>query len=216
MRWGPPRRGSRRWRPIRSKHLDPATTLEVLKSMFPDAKPVVDSKAGVLLVTALPEQQANIEKVLAQLRANTNPDDTRTTRKLSGQAGVSRPSCRSCCRQSLRVRRLQSIRRPAICWYSETRSNRRRLSGRSIQLGRQGGAADRRIEVYPLQNAEPANVLAVVQKLLAAIPDRGRYARPEASWAWSMTPSIWPFKPRSNGLKNSPSKRTSGRSKSTR
>ena len=145
--------------------LDPATTLEVLKSMFPDAKPVVDSKAGVLLVTALPEHQANIEKVLTQLRANAGPD--------AGARLESYPV-----KQSFKseLAQLLSPVAPGATFTIDSRTGNLLVFGNAkqqaavertlIQLGRQSDASDRRIEVYPLQQAEPANVLAVVQRLL--------------------------------------------------
>ncbi|MBL9124612.1 MAG: hypothetical protein JNG90_13335, partial [Planctomycetaceae bacterium] len=145
--------------------LEQTTTLEVLKAMFPDAKPVVDAKGGVLLVTALPEQQAGIEGVLAQLRANVSPDD--------------RPRLESYpVKQAFKAELAQILSplAPGATFTVDSRTGNLLVFGNSeqqaavertlAQLGRQGSATERRVEVYPLQQVEPANALAVVLKLL--------------------------------------------------
>lgn len=144
--------------------LDVAAALEVLKVMLPDAKVVVD-KGGNLLVTAPPEQQESVAQLLAQLKANVSPEDSPRLESYP-------------VKQAFRAELTQILSpvAPGATLSVDSRTGHLLVFGNSqqqaavertlAQLGRSADNTDQKIEIYPLEHAEPTAVLAVIKQLL--------------------------------------------------
>lgn len=146
--------------------LDAKATTDILAALFGDTKVVVDPKVDQLMIYAVPERQAAIQTVLAQLRTDNPPEK---------KPGLERYSIRAGRREQVievlklavpaALLRVDPDSGDLLAW--ATPADQQTIREQIDELGAPAAAAaERQLEVYSLRHSDPATVLALLQKML--------------------------------------------------
>ena len=144
--------------------LDAKATLDILTVLFSDAKFVHDPKADQIVAHGMPDRQAAVQAVLTQLRADhpaeKKPRLVRHPIKQSGREQLM---------ETLKLAVPESVLRidadtgELLAW--ATPAQQEIIAKQIIELGRTGSPqGERQLEVHPIKQADPAGVLALLQK----------------------------------------------------
>jgi type II secretory pathway component GspD/PulD (secretin) len=146
--------------------LDAKATTDVLSALFSDTKVVVDPKVDQLMIYAVPERQAAIQAVLAQLRADNPPEKKPLLERYPIRAGR-REQVLEVLRLAVpaALLRVDPDSGDLLAW--ATPKEQQTIREQIDELGAPAAAAaERQLEVYPLRHSDPATVLALLQKML--------------------------------------------------
>ncbi|MGD9646727.1 MAG: secretin N-terminal domain-containing protein [Pirellulales bacterium] len=148
------------------KGLDAQATTDVLAALFSDTKVVVDPKVDQLMVYAVPERQAAIQTVLAQLHADNPPEKKPRLERYPVRAGR-RAEVLEVLKLAVPAAlvRVDPERGDLLAW--ATPAEHRTIEDQIATLGAPAApAAERQLEVYPLLHSDAATVLELLQKML--------------------------------------------------
>jgi type II secretory pathway component GspD/PulD (secretin) len=146
--------------------LDAKATTDILAALFSDTKVVVDPKVDQLMIYAVPERQAAIQTVLAQLRTDNPPEKKPRLERYSIRAGR-REQVIEVLKLAVpaALLRVDPDSGDLLAWATPT--DQQTIREQIDELGAPAAAAaERQLEVYPLRHSDPATVLALLQKML--------------------------------------------------
>ncbi len=146
--------------------LDAKATTDVLAALFGDTKVVVDPKVDQLMIYAVPERQAAIQTVLAQLRADNPPEKKPRLERYPIRAGR-REQVIEVLKLAVpaALLRVDPDSGDLLAW--ATPADQQTIREQIDELGAPAAAAaERQLEVYPLRHSDPTTVLALLQKML--------------------------------------------------
>lgn len=146
--------------------LDAKATTDVLSVLFSDTKVVVDPKVDQLMVYAVPERQAAIQAVLAQLRTDNPPEKKPLLERYPIRAGR-REQVLEVLKLAVpaALLRVDPDSGDLLAW--ATPKEQQTIREQIDELGAPAAAAaERQLEVYPLRHSDPTTVLALLQKML--------------------------------------------------
>ncbi len=155
--------------PIRSA--DPQSALEMLQTLFPETKLVLDPKAGRLMVWTSPSEQESVKAALEQIEAEA-PEDQKPRFEAYPVYGIGAgPSAAGLLQGQMETLvpnarfTFDSVTTKLIAF--ATPEEHQLITSALAKLGR-GGTAEAKptVEVYPLTKAEPTSTLSLLQTLV--------------------------------------------------